>query len=101
MRRCCPPAHRRCSNVVSDDKRPISRQERLLLQRNRFVSDCDGVCHLRPGNYGARFSGSRPRIVDRAAKSSSVNGGESSTSRQMCSVVLSLNITAPGSGGGL
>ena len=25
----------------------ISRQERLLLQRSRFVSDCDDVCKLR------------------------------------------------------
>jgi hypothetical protein len=40
-------AHRHCSSVVSDDKRLISRHERLLLQRNRFVSDCGGVCKLR------------------------------------------------------
>ena len=47
MRWCCQQAHRRCSSVVSDDKRLILRQDQLLLRRNRFVSDCGGVCKLR------------------------------------------------------
>src|ERR1700761_2155696 len=37
MRWCCQQAHRRCSSVVSDDKRLILRQDRILLQRNRFT----------------------------------------------------------------
>jgi hypothetical protein len=58
-------AHRRCSSVVSDDKRLILRQDRILLQRNRFVSDCGGVCKLRDWTVmahqpcGSRDRGSR------------------------------------------